>query len=37
VDISVVDAYSGMELCKQKMLDGESFSKNFKTHKGHIS
>jgi hypothetical protein len=44
VDISVVDAYFGLELCtaillgeasKQK-LDVKSFSKKFKTHNGHI-
>jgi hypothetical protein len=44
VDISAVDAYSRMELytpillgeASKKKLDGKSFSKNFKTHNGHI-
>jgi hypothetical protein len=44
VDISVVDAYSEIELCtpillgeaSKKKLDGNSFLKIFKTHDGHI-
>jgi hypothetical protein len=44
VDISAVDANSRMELCtpillgeaSKKNLDSKSFSKNFKTHNGHI-
>jgi hypothetical protein len=43
VDISVVDAYSGMELCTpmllgeaSKKIDIKSFSKKFKTHNRHI-
>jgi hypothetical protein len=44
VDISVVDAYSKMELCtpillceaSKTILYDKSFSKNFKTHNGHI-
>jgi hypothetical protein len=44
LDISMVDAYSGMELytpillgeASKKKLDAKSFSKNFKTHNGHI-
>jgi hypothetical protein len=43
MDILVVDAYSGMELCTpillgeaSKKLDDKSFLKNFKTQNGHI-
>jgi hypothetical protein len=43
VDILAVHTYSGKELCTlilldeaRKKLDGKSFSKNFKTHNGHI-
>jgi hypothetical protein len=44
VDISAVDAYSGMELCtptllgeaSKKKLNGKSFLNNFKTHIEHI-
>jgi hypothetical protein len=43
VDISVVDAYSGMELCMpilldeaSKKMDCKSFLKKFKTHNWHI-
>jgi hypothetical protein len=43
LDISTVDANSGMELCTprvldeaRKKLDGKSFMKNFKTHNRHI-
>jgi hypothetical protein len=43
VDISVVDAYSRMELCMpiflgeaSKKIDGKSFLKKFKTHNGHL-
>jgi hypothetical protein len=45
VDISMVVAYSGMELCTSILLgesskthlDGKSFSKQFKTHNAHIA
>jgi hypothetical protein len=38
VDILMVDAYYRMELCTPKLLGeaSKSFSKNFKTHNGHI-
>jgi hypothetical protein len=44
VDISAVNAYSGMDLCtpillgeaSKKNLDDRSFLKKFKTHNGHI-